>query len=108
MIHALQRESVQKLRFRMKTNYFTASDGLKIGFVPGWYEVKHTWPYDIKDFNKFAEKCFSYYPTSWGFFVNKLVTFNYFREILNETLMGREKWPKALDIGTGPGIQPDS
>ena len=93
----------------MKANYFIASDGLKIGFVPGWYEVKHAWPYNIKDFNEFAEKCFSSYPTyptSWAFFVNKLVTFNYFREILNETLMGREKWPKALDIGTGPGIQP--
>ncbi len=94
----------------MEETHFIASDGLKIDLVPGWYEQKHTWPFGIKDFSKFAELCFSdppyYHPTSYAFLVNKVVTFNYLREILNETMIRREKWPKALDIGTGPGINP--
>jgi len=81
----------------MEETYFTASDGLKIDLVPGWYEQKHTWPFGIKDFSKFAKVCFSdppyYHPTSYAFLVNKVVTFNYLREILNETMIRREKWP---------------
>ena len=94
----------------MKANYFITSDGLKVDLVPGWYEQKHAWPYGIKDFNEFAERCFVdvpiYPPTNYLNVVNKVATFNYVNEILQETLTRKEKWPKALDIGTGPGIQP--
>lgn len=94
----------------MKADQFVTSDGQKIDLVPGWFENKNEWPYGIKDFNEFVEKVFggttNSYPKSYEFFVNKLVVFNHFREILSETLLRREKWPRALDIGTGPAIHP--
>lgn len=94
----------------MKKDKFETSDGQIIDLIPGWYERKTSWPYGIKNIQEFAEKCFDgtadAYPKGWAFFVNKVIMFSYFKEILKETGILREKWPMGLDIGTGPGIQP--
>ncbi|WP_028313212.1 methyltransferase domain-containing protein [Desulfatibacillum aliphaticivorans] len=94
----------------MQKDHFITSDGTRVDLIPGWYERKTSWPYGIQSLQEFADKCFDgtpdAYPKGYGFFVNKVVVFNYFREILNECFLGRDKFPMALDIGTGPGIQP--
>lgn len=94
----------------MKQNHFITSDNTRIDLIPGWFERKTSWPYGITSLQEFADKCFDgtaqAYPKGFGFFLNKVIVFNYFLEILRETFLVREKWPMGLDIGTGPAIQP--
>lgn len=88
---------------------FIRSDDEVIRFIRGWYNLKNSWPYKIKTIKEFAELVIPdhvSYPRNYRFFVNKLVVFNYFYEVMREHCPYPIKWHRVLDIGTGPAIHP--
>lgn len=94
----------------MGKDYFISSSGLHIDFVKGWFESKCQFPYGIKTFKEFVEKCFDHpqdtYPKTIEFFINKLAITQFFLDTLSENLSVLPRWNRILDIGTGPAIHP--
>jgi len=87
---------------------FITYDNREIKFVKGWYESKNSWPFGITKFDEFVDKCIvnpARFDISNNFFLNKLVVFNYFKNVIEECNLTL-KWNNVLDIGTGPGIHP--
>lgn len=94
----------------MTSNFFETSNGNKVEMNNAWFEAKPNWPYGIDNIEEFVERVHegdAEYPVNFGFFLNKLITFNYFYEFIKETIKEKKiKFDRALDIGTGPAIKP--
>ena len=93
---------------------FKAGDGRDVSLLPGWFEkiLNLGWPYGIKDFKKFVETCIEQpdagvaYPVNPLLFLNKLVTANTIKCILEEIGYQFDGSARLLDICTGPAILP--
>ena len=88
---------------------FTASNGAQIGLLQNFFNQKNSWPYGIKDFHEFVQRCFveSDYPKQHlPFFFGKAVLTSYFIETMKSTFGEMPAWHRMLDIGTGPSIPP--
>lgn len=97
----------------MRQNHFVTSDGVRVDFIPGYFETKKEWPLGLKTFNEFAQAVFVDHNATYQntinspyFFINKIATVTYFREVMREIFGLYPKWRTALDIGTGPAIHP--
>ena len=90
---------------------FKASDGREIVLLPGWFEFRmdQGWPYDIKDFETFVNTCIlteKSYPTSAEFCLNKLITADAMRGLIEESGYEFRGSERLLDLCTGPAVLP--
>ena len=90
---------------------FKASDGREIALLPGWFQQKAKigWPRGIEDFNTFVETCVSVdvtYPKGVDFFINKLITANTMKCMLEENGVRLDGAARLLDVCTGPAVLP--
>ena len=88
---------------------FKTSDGRDIAFVPGWFENKNQWPYGITDFRTFVERCVlteTSYPRDPSFLLNKLITANSVKCLLEENGYDFGGEASMLNICTGPAVLP--
>lgn len=93
-------------------SFFVTSSGTKIPFVPGWWDQSAGYPFGRKTFKEWAEVMStekagaSHYPTNLGFFINKLITADGLKNLLNEQGMVFSKKLSMLDLCSGPAITP--
>ena len=90
---------------------FKASDGREIVLLSGWFEnrVKQGWPYGIGDFETFVNTCIlseKAYPTSVEFCLNKLITADAMKSLIEESGYEFRGSERLLDLCTGPAVLP--
>lgn len=90
---------------------FRTSDGREIALIPGWFELLKpgSWPYGAKDFRTFVEDSIldgKPYPTDPGFILNKLITANAMKNLVEESGRDLDGSARHLDICTGPAVLP--
>ena len=92
-------------------NHFVASDGITISFVEGWFnKTSHAYKGGMKDFNEHVQKTHiekSAFPSDYGFFLDKVMTYNTLVNLLKDSLGTNDlNFQNTLDIATGPAVYP--